>query len=172
MTGSPLDRVYLSRRAFVAAAVAGRVRAGRLWSFDQLSGESTGVPGGRHRRCRGGASAHRAHRHCLADAAAGHHRPGRHPGADPGLRQCHPGPLIRASVGDELAVTVTNRLDRPTSVHWHGIALRNDMDGAAPATPDIDAGPTSPTGSRFRIRAPTGRIRTPVWTPIPGCIYR
>lgn len=51
-----------------------------------------------------------------------------------------PGPLLRASVGDELAVTVRNRLNEPTSVHWHGIALRNDMDGAAPATPDIEAG--------------------------------
>lgn len=51
-----------------------------------------------------------------------------------------PGPLVRASVGDELAVTVRNRLDRTTSVHWHGIALRNDMDGASPATPDIEAG--------------------------------
>ncbi|MBX7450782.1 multicopper oxidase family protein [Mycolicibacterium sp. 3033] len=51
-----------------------------------------------------------------------------------------PGPPIRANVGDELAVTVHNRLDHPTSVHWHGIALRNDMDGAAPATPNIGAG--------------------------------
>jgi FtsP/CotA-like multicopper oxidase with cupredoxin domain len=51
-----------------------------------------------------------------------------------------PGPLIRAKVGDELVVTVSNRLDVATSVHWHGIALRNDMDGAAPATPNIPAG--------------------------------
>ncbi len=51
-----------------------------------------------------------------------------------------PGPVIRANIGDELAVTVSNRLDAPTSLHWHGIALRNDMDGAAPATPNIDAG--------------------------------
>ena len=51
-----------------------------------------------------------------------------------------PGPLIRAKVGDELAITVKNRLPHPTSVHWHGIALRNDMDGASPASPDIDAG--------------------------------
>jgi multicopper oxidase len=51
-----------------------------------------------------------------------------------------PGPLIRANVGDEVAVTVKNRLDHATSVHWHGIALRNDMDGATPATRDIDAG--------------------------------
>jgi len=51
-----------------------------------------------------------------------------------------PGPLVRASVGDDLAITVRNRLDRTTSVHWHGIALRNDMDAASPATPDIAAG--------------------------------
>lgn len=50
-----------------------------------------------------------------------------------------PAPLIRAKVGDEIAVT-TNRLDHPTSVHWHGIALRNDMDGAEPATLNINSG--------------------------------
>ncbi|AFM17003.1 putative multicopper oxidase [Mycolicibacterium chubuense NBB4] len=51
-----------------------------------------------------------------------------------------PGPLIRANVGDEITVSVTAGLDHATSVHWHGIALRNDMDGAAPATPDISPG--------------------------------
>lgn len=48
-----------------------------------------------------------------------------------------PGRVIRADVGDDLAVTVINGLDHDTSVHWHGIALRNDMDGAAPASPNI-----------------------------------
>jgi multicopper oxidase len=51
-----------------------------------------------------------------------------------------PGPLVRANIGDELAITVTNRLDQPTSLHWHGIVLRNDMDGVEPATPNIPAG--------------------------------
>jgi multicopper oxidase len=51
-----------------------------------------------------------------------------------------PGPLIRASIGDEVVVSVSNKLGRPTSVHWHGIALRNDMDGVEPATPNIEAG--------------------------------
>jgi multicopper oxidase len=51
-----------------------------------------------------------------------------------------PGPLIRAKIGDELVVTVSNQLASPTSVHWHGIALRNDMDGAAPASANIPAG--------------------------------
>ena len=40
-----------------------------------------------------------------------------------------PGPLIRATAGDLLDVTVDNRLPSETSVHWHGVALRNDMDG-------------------------------------------
>ncbi|WP_045821481.1 multicopper oxidase family protein [Williamsia herbipolensis] len=53
-----------------------------------------------------------------------------------------PGSVIRANVGDELSITTRNALTDATSVHWHGIALRNDMDGAAPATPDIAAGDT------------------------------
>lgn len=63
-----------------------------------------------------------------------------------------PGPLIRANVGDELDITVKNRLDRPTSVHWHGIALRNDMDGASPASPDI--APGSDFTYRFSVPYP------------------
>ncbi len=59
-----------------------------------------------------------------------------------------PGPLIRANVGDELAISVTNGLNHPSSLHWHGIALRNDMDGGAtPATPNID--PSSNFTYRF-----------------------
>ncbi|EUA27913.1 multicopper oxidase family protein [Mycobacterium xenopi 4042] len=81
-----------------------------------------------------------------------------------------PGRLIRANVGDELALTVTNRLNRPTSVHWHGIALRNDMDGAEPATANIKAGQQF----TYRFSVPhsglTGRIRTSASTPTTGCI--
>jgi len=51
-----------------------------------------------------------------------------------------PGPMIRANVGDELEVVVNNQLSKPTSMHWHGIALQNDMDGAMPATPNVPAG--------------------------------
>ncbi|SCL33948.1 Multicopper oxidase with three cupredoxin domains (includes cell division protein FtsP and spore coat protein CotA) [Micromonospora rhizosphaerae] len=46
-----------------------------------------------------------------------------------GYADSGPGPLIRARAGDLLRVEVTNDLPAPTSVHWHGIALRNDMDG-------------------------------------------
>ena len=51
-----------------------------------------------------------------------------------------PGPLIRANVGDELEVALTNKLDTETSMHWHGLALQNNMDGAMPATPNVPAG--------------------------------
>lgn len=63
-----------------------------------------------------------------------------------GYTDAVPGPLIRANVGDELQVTVTNKLDKPTSMHWHGIALQNNMDGAVPATPNI------PVGQSFTYR--------------------
>ena len=40
-----------------------------------------------------------------------------------------PGPMLRATAGDRVQVEVSNGLPEETSVHWHGLALRNDMDG-------------------------------------------
>ena len=51
-----------------------------------------------------------------------------------------PGPIIRANVGDELEVVVTNILNTETSMHWHGLALQNNMYGAMPATPNVPIG--------------------------------
>jgi multicopper oxidase len=52
-----------------------------------------------------------------------------------------PGPLLRARAGDLLRVQVDNQLPATTSVHWHGIALRNDMDGVPGVTQSpINAG--------------------------------
>ncbi|MEU1035104.1 multicopper oxidase family protein [Streptomyces mirabilis] len=47
-----------------------------------------------------------------------------------------PGKEVRLSVGDTLVAELSNQLPNktPTSIHWHGIALRNDMDGVPPAT--------------------------------------
>ncbi|MFE0250146.1 multicopper oxidase family protein [Streptomyces sp. NPDC059010] len=47
-----------------------------------------------------------------------------------------PGREVRVSAGDTLAATLSNQLPNraTTSIHWHGIALRNDMDGVPPAT--------------------------------------
>ena len=50
---------------------------------------------------------------------------------------------IRGNVGDLLRVTLSNDLPDPTTVHWHGLALRTDMDGVPGLTqPPIDAGDT------------------------------
>lgn len=46
------------------------------------------------------------------------------------------GPTIRATRGDRLRVDVDNALPDDTSVHWHGLRIRNDMDGAPPDTQD------------------------------------
>ncbi|MCQ9164161.1 multicopper oxidase family protein [Arthrobacter sp. STN4] len=52
-------------------------------------------------------------------------------------------PTLRGTAGDQLAVTVANKLTEGTSIHWHGLALRNNADGvpaltqeAAPAGKD------------------------------------
>lgn len=44
------------------------------------------------------------------------------------------GPTIEALEGDRVRIYVTNRLDAPTSVHWHGLLLPNGMDGVGGLT--------------------------------------
>uniref|UniRef100_UPI0025F49E80 multicopper oxidase domain-containing protein n=1 Tax=Lapillicoccus sp. TaxID=1909287 RepID=UPI0025F49E80 len=62
-----------------------------------------------------------------------------------------PGPLLRASAGDRLRVAVANTLPAASSVHWHGIALRNDMDGV----PGITQKPIDPgAGFTYDFTAP------------------
>jgi multicopper oxidase len=55
-----------------------------------------------------------------------------------------PGPEIRCRLGDTLRVTLDNRLPQDSSIHWHGLELRNDMDGAPPV-----AGPAVAPGTSF-----------------------
>ena len=40
-----------------------------------------------------------------------------------------PGPLLLANVGDEVIVHFKNELLEPTTVHWHGLRISDDMDG-------------------------------------------
>ncbi|WP_349251976.1 multicopper oxidase family protein [Brevibacterium sp. W7.2] len=47
-----------------------------------------------------------------------------------------PAPVIRMSRGDRLKATLTNDLTEDTTIHWHGLALRNDMDGVPMLTQD------------------------------------
>jgi FtsP/CotA-like multicopper oxidase with cupredoxin domain len=52
-----------------------------------------------------------------------------------------PGPLIRTKVGDRLIVHFTNELDEPTTLHFHGVRVPNNMDGV-PGTsqPEVKKG--------------------------------
>jgi manganese oxidase len=44
------------------------------------------------------------------------------------------GPTIEAVEGDRVRIYVTNKLQAPTTVHWHGIYLPNGMDGVGGLT--------------------------------------
>lgn len=41
-----------------------------------------------------------------------------------------PGPTIEAFEGDRIRVILKNELPEPTSIHWHGLEVPNDQDGA------------------------------------------
>ncbi|MFJ8956927.1 multicopper oxidase family protein [Streptomyces sp. NPDC102381] len=64
-----------------------------------------------------------------------------------------PGKEVRVTAGDTLALTLANHLPEPTSMHWHGIALRNDMDGV----PGLTQKPVAPGADftyRFKVAHP------------------
>lgn len=68
-----------------------------------------------------------------------------------------PGPTLRVDAGQVLRVDVRNDLIADTSVHWHGIRLRNDMDGVPMMTQDA-------------IR-PGGAFRYEFTAPDPGTYF-
>lgn len=47
-----------------------------------------------------------------------------------------PGPEFWVTEGDQVRVNFTNNLPVPTTVHWHGIAVPNEMDGIPGVTQD------------------------------------
>ncbi|MEV0224210.1 multicopper oxidase family protein [Streptomyces sp. NPDC050704] len=58
-----------------------------------------------------------------------------------------PGKEVRVTAGDTLDLTLANHLPQATSLHWHGLALRNDMDGV----PGLTQRPVKP-GAEFTYR--------------------
>ena len=51
-----------------------------------------------------------------------------------------PGPQLRMRYGERVRVVVKNDLPEPTTVHWHGVAVPNAMDGV----PDVTQAPIRP----------------------------
>jgi FtsP/CotA-like multicopper oxidase with cupredoxin domain len=67
----------------------------------------------------------------------------------------YPGPLLQVAQGAEITVDLTNALDQPTTVHWHGVRLDNRFDG----TPDFTQQPVSPGGHFiYHLRFPDAGI--------------
>ncbi|MEX1200238.1 MAG: copper resistance system multicopper oxidase [Methylophaga sp.] len=59
-----------------------------------------------------------------------------------------PGPVLEFTEGDTAVIHVENKLDTPTSVHWHGLLLPPDMDGV----PGIGGFEAIPPGEHFTYR--------------------
>jgi suppressor of ftsI len=51
-----------------------------------------------------------------------------------------PGPIIKVKEGETAYIEFTNNLDMETTVHWHGIRLKNEFDGV----PDVTQDPVLP----------------------------
>jgi FtsP/CotA-like multicopper oxidase with cupredoxin domain len=65
-----------------------------------------------------------------------------------------PGPMIRVTDGDKVRIMLKNDLPQPTTIHWHGIAVPNAMDGI----PDVTQKPIEP-GETFTyefVASPAG----------------
>jgi len=56
-----------------------------------------------------------------------------------------PGPLIRWPEGKPIVIAVVNRTSIPEIVHWHGLEIPSEMDGAAE-----EGSPMIPPGAEFR----------------------
>ena len=61
-----------------------------------------------------------------------------------GFNGSAPGPTIQVNQGDRVRIIVDNHLPEPTSMHWHGFEIPNNMDGA----PGMSQMPIKP-GGRF-----------------------
>jgi FtsP/CotA-like multicopper oxidase with cupredoxin domain len=57
-----------------------------------------------------------------------------------GFNEQVPGPVIKANVGDTLAIRVTNNLKEPTIIHWHGLRIPASMDGTGATQKPIEPG--------------------------------
>jgi len=49
-----------------------------------------------------------------------------------------PAPLLRFKEGDDIVLHVTNHLNEPTSIHWHGLILPSEMDGVPNISTDFN----------------------------------
>ncbi len=63
-----------------------------------------------------------------------------------------PAPTLRWREGEEVVIHATNRLDVPTSIHWHGLLLEGVMDGAPGFNGFVAIRPGETWTYRFKLR--------------------
>lgn len=84
-----------------------------------------------------------------------------------------PAPLLRFREGDEVTLTVTNRLKVMSAIHWHGLLVPSAMDGVPGMSfHGIDPGEAMNTASRPGRTAPTGITPTRATRNRPGSTAR
>ncbi|HUH38872.1 MAG TPA: multicopper oxidase family protein [Spongiibacteraceae bacterium] len=66
--------------------------------------------------------------HLVAEPATLSIVPG-HPSAGLAFNGGFPAPVLRVPQGRPVRIRFSNRMDQPTTIHWHGIRLANAMDG-------------------------------------------
>ena len=59
-----------------------------------------------------------------------------------GFNGSAPGPTIQVNQGDRVRIILENHLPEPTSMHWHGFEIPNDLDGG----PGVSQAPIKPGG--------------------------
>ena len=62
-----------------------------------------------------------------------------------GFNDQYPGPLVSVPQHATITVNFTNLIDRPSTIHWHGVRLDNRFDGVPHVTQEL-----VPPGGRFR----------------------
>jgi hypothetical protein len=67
--------------------------------------------------------------HLICDVVRSRFLPWREPFNVWGYNGSMPGPTIEVNEGDRVRFVVENRLPEPTSMHWHGLEVPQDMDG-------------------------------------------
>ena len=79
-----------------------------------------------------------------------------------GYNGSSPGPVLRMREGKMITVDVINDTDVPELVHWHGMFIPSELDGAdEEGTPFVPPAGAADTSSRPALPVPAGITPTP-----------
>ena len=68
-------------------------------------------------------------------------------------------PVLRMRKGQPFAARLVNGIDDPTTIHWHGLRILNNMDGVPFLIPTSTPATISTIRSPRGMLAPSGTIR-------------